>query len=183
MGHISSVHVRKSFGMTEAPEDVLTVRRLRWLRHVARMKDDRTPNCKRLLFGWLPQHRPAYGTKLRWRDRVRKDLNKFKIDEVGCFQCKLQERPLESTGQGRAACLHRGESGEGLCQEKWQLFQHIKDNLWLQPTSLCVTCVIVHLGGGRISLGTSIRLGAEEQPNYPVQYHPYRDGFQAQDGA
>ena len=62
--------------MKEALEDVLTVRRLRWLGHVARMKDNRTP--KRLLFGWLPQRKPAHGTKLRWRDGVRKDLKKFR---------------------------------------------------------------------------------------------------------
>ena len=58
VGHISSVQVpRKSFGMTEVLEDVVTVRRLKWLGHVARMEDERTP--KRLLFGGLPQHRPA----------------------------------------------------------------------------------------------------------------------------
>ena len=43
VGHISSVQVRKSFGLREALEDVLTVRRLRWLGHVTRMEDDRTP--------------------------------------------------------------------------------------------------------------------------------------------
>ena len=57
------MQVRKSFGMTEALEDVLTGRRLRWLGHVARMEDDRTP--KRLMFGWLTQRRPAHGTKVR----------------------------------------------------------------------------------------------------------------------
>ena len=56
--------------MEETVEDVIAARRLRWLGHVACMKDDRIP--KKLLFGWLPQCRPAHGTKLRWKDRVRK---------------------------------------------------------------------------------------------------------------
>ena len=38
------------------------------LGHVARMDEDRIP--KRMLFGWLPQQRPAHGTKMRRRDRV-----------------------------------------------------------------------------------------------------------------
>ena len=35
------------------------------------MSRDRIP--KKLLFGWLPQTRPAYGAKLSWRDKVRQD--------------------------------------------------------------------------------------------------------------
>ena len=40
---------------------------------------------------------------------------RFEEVEVGC---SAGERILESTGQGMAACLHSGESGEGLCQER-----------------------------------------------------------------
>ena len=65
--------------MDEALEDVVIARRLRWLGHVARMQEDRIP--KRLLFGWLSHPRPMHGCTLRWRDRVRKDLKRFKIDE------------------------------------------------------------------------------------------------------
>ena len=93
--YVSSVQVRKSFGMTKALEDVFIVSRLRWLGHVARMEDDRTP--KLLLFGWLPQRRRAHGTKMRWRDRVRKDVKKFKIDEVGWFQAVLQVADSSTT--------------------------------------------------------------------------------------
>ena len=49
-GYISSVQVRRNFGMDEAFEDVVIARKLRWLGHVARMQEDRIP--KRLLFGW-----------------------------------------------------------------------------------------------------------------------------------
>ena len=84
MKHISSVQVAKNFGMEESLEDVITARRLRWLGHLARMEDHRLP--KKILFAWLPQHRPAHGTKMRWRDRVRKDMKKFQIEERGWFE-------------------------------------------------------------------------------------------------
>ena len=39
-------------------KDLLSVRHLHWLGHTTRMDDVRIP--KRLLFGWLPQSRPAH---------------------------------------------------------------------------------------------------------------------------
>ena len=36
-------------------------------------------------FRWLPQRRPPHGTKLRWKDRIRKDLKKFSISEGSWF--------------------------------------------------------------------------------------------------
>ncbi len=83
MGRISSVQVSQMFGMEESIEDLVSARRLRWLGHLARMDDDRLP--KKVLFGWLPQRRPPHGTKLRWKDRVRKDMKKFNISEGGWF--------------------------------------------------------------------------------------------------
>ena len=71
--------MRNNFGMDEALENVAIARRLRWLGHVARMQEDHI--SKRLLFGWLTYRKPMHACKLRWRDRVRKDLKKFKIDE------------------------------------------------------------------------------------------------------
>ena len=75
--------------MNESPEEVITVRRLRWLRHVARMDDVGIP--KKLLFGWLPQKRPAHGTKLRWRDRVKKELCKVGISQLFWFHCTQEK--------------------------------------------------------------------------------------------
>ena len=70
--------------MEESLEDMVIARRLCWLGHVARMSEERIP--KNVLFGWLPQRRPAHGTKMRWRDRVRRDLRKFHIDENTWFK-------------------------------------------------------------------------------------------------
>ncbi len=86
--HLSSVEIARRFGMEESLDDLRTARRLRWLGHVARMEEDRV---QKLLFGWLPQQKPAHGTKMRWRDRVRKDLKKFGVNER-CWYCEAQER-------------------------------------------------------------------------------------------
>ena len=88
---ISSIQVAKLFGMEESLEDMIIARRLRRLGHIARMDDGRIP--KKMLFGWLPQHRPTHGARMRWRDRVRKDLRKFKIRENNWFRVS-QERDM-----------------------------------------------------------------------------------------
>ena len=88
---LASVQVRRRFGAEEALEDVVAAKRLRWVGHVARMDDSRLP--KKLLFGWLPQRRPAHGTRQRWRDKVRKDLKRFRIEEGGWFHV-AQDREM-----------------------------------------------------------------------------------------
>ena len=75
--------------MEETLEDIIVAKRLRWLGHLARMDEDHLP--QKLLFGWLPQHHPAYETKLRWKDKVRQDLKRFGIDEASWFRV-AQER-------------------------------------------------------------------------------------------
>ena len=89
VGRITSAEVRRKFGVDEVIEDVMVAKRLRCLGHVVRMDDFRLP--KRILFVWLPQRRPAHGTKQRWRDKVRKDLKQFGIDESSWFH-KVQDR-------------------------------------------------------------------------------------------
>ena len=56
---------------------MLRRRRLQWLDHVSRMSDDRLP--KKLLFGWLPQRRPAHEPQLRWRGRVTAHLKQLGV--------------------------------------------------------------------------------------------------------
>ena len=58
---ITTTQLAERFSMSESISNLLTLTRLRWLGHVAHMSDDRMP--KRILFGWLPQKRPAHGVK------------------------------------------------------------------------------------------------------------------------
>ena len=108
IGYITSAEVRRRFGVEEVLEDVVAAKRLRWAGHVARMDVCRLP--KTLLFSWLPQKRPAHGTKLRWRDKVRKDLKHLGIEESSWFK-KAQDR-----GHWRAMC----KEGLATCTEERQ---------------------------------------------------------------
>ena len=83
VGRITIAEVRRRwFGVEEVIEDVV-VAKSAW------QHDFRLP--KRLLFRWLPQRRPAHGTKQRWSDKVRKDLKQFGI-EGSSWSHKAQDR-------------------------------------------------------------------------------------------
>lgn len=58
--------------MEEPIEDLLMVHRLRWLGHLGHMGGERLP--KKLLFGELEKKRPCHGTKKRWHDGLKSDL-------------------------------------------------------------------------------------------------------------
>ena len=75
--HISNTDLRDRWGDPGLVLDMLRKRRLQWLSHVARMGEDHLP--KQLLFGWLPQVRPAHGPRLRWKDRVADNLGKLGV--------------------------------------------------------------------------------------------------------
>ena len=95
---------------------------------------DRIP--KKLLFGWLPQTRPAHGAKLRWRDKVRQDLRDSPFQKViGTAFVRIE--------------LH----GE-VCVKK-----DCRGYRMLVPTlhSLCVKLVTENSGEVRTLLGTSVR--------------------------
>ena len=77
---ITSRELAKAFGMTESVTDILRKHRLRWLGHVARMDNDRIP--KQLLFGELLRPRPSHGTKRRWRDLARGDVQLMGLGET-----------------------------------------------------------------------------------------------------
>ena len=57
--------------------DHLRRSRLQLLGHVARLPADHVP--KQLLFGWLPETRPAHGPRMRWKDRVTSDLRALAV--------------------------------------------------------------------------------------------------------
>ena len=75
---ISSKQLAIKFGMEESISDMLKTQRLRWLGHLARMNPNRMP--KQLLFGELEKRRTCHGTKRRWRDIAKSDLQLVKIE-------------------------------------------------------------------------------------------------------
>lgn len=104
--HISNEVVREWFDMKTPLAEMIACRRLQWLGHVARMDDLRLP--KQFLFGWLPEPRPAHGVKLRWSDKVRRDLKSFSIEEKTWYAL-AQDRQgwvLRCTRGALTAALH-----------------------------------------------------------------------------
>ena len=73
--HISSEQRAVEFGMCNGISGLLVQCRLRWLGHVAWMKDDRLP--KQLLFRELLIVRPRHWSKLRWTDVIVKDVQRM----------------------------------------------------------------------------------------------------------
>ena len=61
--HITTVPVRRRFGLHCSFEGIIIKCRLRWLGYVAKTHEERTP--KQLLFGWLPKMRPTHNPQLR----------------------------------------------------------------------------------------------------------------------
>ena len=59
--------------------DVIIEQQLRWLGHLSRMEKNRLP--KRVLFGELEKKRPFHGTKRRWRDVVKVDVEAIRVGE------------------------------------------------------------------------------------------------------
>ena len=69
---ITSVHLASTFGMQQLISYFVMEQCLRWLGHLSRMSNDRLPN--KVLFGELRGKRPCHGTKRRWRDVARSDM-------------------------------------------------------------------------------------------------------------
>jgi len=77
--HITTAQLAAQFGMAHLIADYLLDRRLRWLGHLGRMDEGRTP--KQLLFGEVFRRRPFHGVKKRWRDEVAGDLHAIGIGD------------------------------------------------------------------------------------------------------
>ena len=69
--HLTTAQIRTMFGMETSMKDLYGY--VCWATH----QGDRIP--EKFLFEWLPQTRPAHGSKLSWRDKVRQDLKRFGI--------------------------------------------------------------------------------------------------------
>ena len=55
----------------------IRAQRLSWLGHIGRMQDTRTVKA---IYSWKPiSRRPTGRPKTRWRDDVRKDIQKIKV--------------------------------------------------------------------------------------------------------
>ena len=111
---------------------------LKWLGHVARMTDHRTP--KSCLFSWLPQPRPQGGPELRWRDVIRKDLRVIEVskekwsDEASRSRSRLQntykEGPKSLTSSDKSAVQQDTDSvnhEQIKCDKCNRLFRREKD--------------------------------------------------------
>ena len=64
--------------MEEPIEDTLVLHRLGWLGHLSRIDHDRIP--KIMLFGELEKTRSRHGTKKRWRDGAKSDLQAIGVE-------------------------------------------------------------------------------------------------------
>lgn len=94
--HVTNSDLRQRWGDVGLMSDHLRTRRLQWLGHVARQPSDRVP--KQLLFGWLPETRPAHGPRMRWKDRVTSDLRALAVDDwYSVAQDRLRWKTISRT--------------------------------------------------------------------------------------
>ena len=78
---LSSKLLANRFGMDWSIPDFIMDRRLQWLGHMGRMKDERVP--KQLLFGELWKTRACHGRKKRLRDQMAGDLQVIGLKDGG----------------------------------------------------------------------------------------------------
>ena len=66
--------------MKELVEEMIMQRHLRWLGHVSRMHQNRM--SKQVLFSRLRKTRPFLEVKMRWKDRVTRDLRTLNLQDT-----------------------------------------------------------------------------------------------------
>ena len=132
----------------EVIDNVVVDKKLRWAGHFAHMDDCRLP--KRLLFGWLPQRRPTHGTEQHWRDKVRKYLKQFGIEESS-WSHKAQDRLY-----WRAVCKEGLTAGTEERQRK-RSTQCRGPRAAADAPTPAASLVPGHSGGGKTLQDTSAR--------------------------
>ena len=76
---LSSRHLAATFGLPITILDIILEQQLRWLGHLGRMEETRLP--KLVLFSELKKMRPFHGTKRRWRDVMKVDVEAIGVGE------------------------------------------------------------------------------------------------------
>ena len=119
---ITSTHLASTFGMQQLISDFVMEQRLRWLGHLGRMGNDRLP--KKVLFGELRGKRPCHGTKRRWRDVVRSDMEAIGAGDRWYELCQdrkewfeLCQKGLETRTRQKTRCAanNQPQSSEFNC--------------------------------------------------------------------
>ena len=132
---ISSSEICEMFDMKKLMQEVVTLRRLRWLGHVSRMNDQRMP--KQALFGHLSKARPFHGVKMRWKDRVRKDMSSLCIPS-SWYRLAQDRRKWYNL------CHEGMERRIASRLEQEQAKRQAKRYHQLQPSELSFTCEHCH---------------------------------------
>ena len=95
---ITSKRLASAFGMQQSIPELIMEQRLRWLGHVGRMDEERLP--KRVLFGELRKRRPCHGTKKRWRDAARSDVEAIGVGDRWYELCQDRKEWFRLCSEG-----------------------------------------------------------------------------------
>ena len=97
---LTTRQLMKTFGMQKSILDIILEQRLRWLGHVGRMEETRLP--KKILFGELRKTRPRHGTKRRWRDVVKADVDAIGVGDRWYEACQDRKEWFKVCSSGAA---------------------------------------------------------------------------------
>ena len=102
---ITSKRLASAFGMQQSIPELIMEQRLRWLGHVGRMDEERLP--KRALFGELRKRRPCHGTKKRWRDAAKSDVEAIGVGDRWYELCQDRKEWFRLCSEGMEKVTRR----------------------------------------------------------------------------
>ena len=97
---LTTRQLTETFGMQKLILDIILEQRLKWIGHVGRMEETRLP--KKILFGELRKTRPRHGTKRRWRDVVKADVEAIGVGERWYGACQDRKEWFKVCSSGAA---------------------------------------------------------------------------------